>query len=92
MTTDSALWPTIADERLGLADLFDRLTELRRSEGGLCEGWTVRDVAAHLVTPLGQRHYRFTPPGLGPIAILTDVAKRGHLVHLSWRCTDLDWS
>ena len=44
----------IAAERLGLADLFDGLTEAQWSVPSLCEGWTVRDVAAHLVTPFGQ--------------------------------------
>ncbi|HEY4947539.1 MAG TPA: maleylpyruvate isomerase family mycothiol-dependent enzyme [Acidimicrobiales bacterium] len=118
MATDEELWAMIAEERLGLADLFGGLTEAQWSMPSLCEGWTVRDVAAHLVTPFGQSlprlmlklasyrfdfdrfaftearkntmsgpelaaslrantGYRFSPPGLGPIAPLTDAVVHG---------------
>jgi uncharacterized protein (TIGR03083 family) len=118
MATNEELWAMIAQERLGLADLFGGLTEAQWSVPSLCEGWTVREVAAHLVTPFGQslprlmlklasyrfdfdrfadtearkntmsgselaasmrehKDYRFTPPGLGPIAPLTDAVVHG---------------
>lgn len=37
-------------ERLGLADLFDSLTDQQWRTPSLCAGWTVRHVAAHLTT------------------------------------------
>lgn len=114
----------IAAERRELADLLAGLTAEQRSTRSLCAGWTVHDVAAHLVVPLevglptfalamlacrGDFHRanvrltrgqarrpmtelvevlrrkagsRFTPPGAGPEAPLTDL-----LVHGS----DLRW-
>lgn len=41
----------IATERRGLADLLDGLTPEQWATPSLCEGWTVRDVAGHLVVP-----------------------------------------
>ncbi|MBI9113690.1 maleylpyruvate isomerase family mycothiol-dependent enzyme [Sanguibacter suaedae] len=42
----------IADERRALADLLSGLTGDQLRVQSLCEGWSVRDVAAHLVVPL----------------------------------------
>lgn len=39
----------IADERVALADLLDGLTPEQWATPSLCEGWTVRDVAGHLL-------------------------------------------
>lgn len=41
-------------ERLGFADLLDELTPRQWSAPSLCDGWTVRDVAAHTVAYLSQ--------------------------------------
>lgn len=42
------VWRTIDAQRADLADLFDSLTEVDWETQSLCEGWRVRDVAAHL--------------------------------------------
>jgi uncharacterized protein (TIGR03083 family) len=54
VATNAQLWAMIAGERVGLADIFDGLSASQWQTPSLCEGWTVRDVAAHLVTPLSQ--------------------------------------
>jgi uncharacterized protein (TIGR03083 family) len=41
-------WAIIDQQRSLLADLLDNLTAEQWSAPSLCEGWTVRDVAAHL--------------------------------------------
>ena len=46
------IWRSIADEREALADVLDLLGPPEWETKSLCEGWTVRDVAAHLVMPL----------------------------------------
>jgi len=38
------------DERQDLADLLDTLTPEQWAHPSLCEGWTVRDVVAHLIS------------------------------------------
>ena len=104
----------IAAERRRTADLLDRLTPEQWAGPSLCEGWTTREVAAHLVMPFcvstpqfivrmirnrfsldrvsnqfatqetrsnaelaallrANAEHRFTPPGLGPEAPLTDI-------------------
>lgn len=42
----------VAAERRDLADLIESLDEDQLAVASLCDGWTVRDVAAHLVMPL----------------------------------------
>lgn len=113
------MFAAIADERRALADLLETLTPAQLATPSLCEAWTVRDVAGHLVMPLvtglpafagamlrargnfnaasealtarvvaeqGDRlpallrehaASRFTPPGSGPMAPLTDVFVHG---------------
>jgi uncharacterized protein (TIGR03083 family) len=44
-------WDAIASERLALADQLDTLTPEQWDTQSLCDAWTVRDVAAHLVVP-----------------------------------------
>lgn len=46
------MWRSIADEREALADVLDLLGPPEWETKSLCDGWTVRDVAAHLVMPL----------------------------------------
>ncbi len=109
----------IADERRRMADLLSQLTVEQLRTPSLCRGWSVQDVAAHLVVPLevsttkfalailraggsfdrantrlahehGKRPVgdliqvlrreagsRFTPPGAGPEAPLTDLLVHG---------------
>lgn len=42
----------IANERRALADVFDKLTPEQLRTPSLCDGWTVHDIAAHLIMPL----------------------------------------
>jgi uncharacterized protein (TIGR03083 family) len=44
----SQAWQVIDAQRLGLAGLLDDLSEHEWQQPSLCDGWTVRDVAAHL--------------------------------------------
>jgi Mycothiol maleylpyruvate isomerase N-terminal domain len=46
------LLAAIADERRTLADMFDTFTDEQWATPSLCEGWTVRHVAAHLLRVL----------------------------------------
>lgn len=109
----------IAEERRAVAGMLSELTPEQRSVPSLCQGWSVHDVAAHLVVPLevglprflltmlvcggdfdranerltrqqARRPFeeivdvlrrragsRFTPPGSGPEAPLTDLLVHG---------------
>ena len=42
------VWRAIDDQRRALVDLLDELSEREWDEPSLCEGWTVRQVAAHV--------------------------------------------
>lgn len=49
-------WQVIHAQRTGLADLLDDLSGQEWRHPSLCDGWTVRDVAAHLtLQQLGAR-------------------------------------
>lgn len=109
----------IADERRAVAEMLSMLTMEQQMAPSLCHGWSVHDVAAHLVMPLevgmptffltmlacrgdfdranvrltrrqARRPFgeivevlrrraesRFTPPGAGPEAPLTDLLVHG---------------
>ncbi|MCW6006952.1 maleylpyruvate isomerase family mycothiol-dependent enzyme [Micromonospora sp. CPCC 205371] len=41
-------WRVIAEQRLSLADLLEHLTDAEWETPSLCDGWRVRDVAAHV--------------------------------------------
>ncbi|MDX6744486.1 maleylpyruvate isomerase family mycothiol-dependent enzyme [Actinocorallia sp. A-T 12471] len=56
---DAEIWRHIDAERASLADFLDALTPAQWATPSLCEGWTVREVAAHLTA--------------GPTARLGDV-------------------
>src|SRR5687768_5589126 len=43
-----AVWAAIDDQRGRTADLLEQLTEEQWRHPSLCQGWTVRHVAAHL--------------------------------------------
>ena len=49
-----AVWDAIDDQRARTADLLQQLTDEQWEHTSLCEGWTVRHVAAHLT--LQQQH------------------------------------
>ena len=44
------VWAAIHDQRRRTADLLDGLSEEQWDHPSLCDGWTVRHVAAHLTT------------------------------------------
>ncbi|MDL4774475.1 MULTISPECIES: maleylpyruvate isomerase family mycothiol-dependent enzyme [Thermomonosporaceae] len=54
------LWDAVAGERRALADLLEALTPEQLATRSLCEAWTVRDVAAHLVAALDVSLPSFT--------------------------------
>lgn len=45
------LWGAVADERRRLADELDALTDEQWEMQSQCDAWSVRQVAAHLITP-----------------------------------------
>ncbi len=47
---NEALWSTIHHERTRLADLLETLTDEEWAHPSLCDGWRVRDVAAHVIS------------------------------------------
>ena len=55
---DDEIWRHIDEQRADLADFLDTLTPEQWETPSLCDGWTVRDVAAHVTqstTALGAR-------------------------------------
>jgi uncharacterized protein (TIGR03083 family) len=72
-----ALWTAIRAERLSLADLVEGLDEQQLDRPSLCQGWRVRDVAAHVTLVTRAR----------PIAAVTGVVRaRGNFDR--WTTTD----
>ncbi|MEE3851804.1 maleylpyruvate isomerase family mycothiol-dependent enzyme [Gordonia sp. LSe1-13] len=49
---DDEIFAAIADERRRLADLAATFTDEQWATASLCDGWTCRDVMAHLLVPL----------------------------------------
>ena len=47
MNTDE-IWRTIDEQRTSLAGLLETLSPQQWAAASLCEGWKVRDVAAHV--------------------------------------------
>ncbi len=45
---NAEIWSVIDAERAGLADVLEGLTDEQWNTPSLCDGWRVRDVAAHL--------------------------------------------
>ncbi|MEU8003459.1 maleylpyruvate isomerase family mycothiol-dependent enzyme [Catellatospora sp. NPDC049111] len=74
------VWQAIDIKRQSVADLLDRLSDEDWRRPSLCEGWTVRDVAAHLtLQQMGLRDIlRALPharPG-GMNRLILDLARR----------------
>lgn len=53
------IWDTIATERRRLADELDTLTDEQWETPSQCKGWTVEDVAAHVIMPFEISTPRF---------------------------------
>ena len=49
--TKDQIFAMIAEQRRAVADVLDGLSPEQWATPSLCEGWSVRDVAAHLVMP-----------------------------------------
>lgn len=58
-TEDADLQPLVAADYLALADLLERLSPQRWDTPSLCEGWRVREVAAHvtMLARYGQEEF-----------------------------------
>lgn len=71
---DHELWAAIDDQRRRTTDLLDSLSDADWTQPSLCDGWTVRDVAAHLT---------MQQAGLGTFipAILKYGLKTNHVNH-----------
>lgn len=63
------VYDAIVDERRRMADLLTALTGEQLAQPSLCEGWTVRDVAAHLTTYLRLGQFKIY---LGIVATAAD--------------------
>ena len=61
------MWTTIATERGALADDLADLSDVEWNARSLCEGWTVRDVLAHMTSAAS----------LTPITFVLDFASTG---------------
>lgn len=57
--TQEDVWAAISVERLRLADELTGLTAEQWETKSQCDAWTVRDVAAHLVTPFEMSTPKF---------------------------------
>lgn len=51
----------IADERRRAADFIDSLTPEQLGTPSLCQGWTVKQVAAHIIAPFATRRRWYLP-------------------------------
>src|SRR4051794_41529528 len=60
-----AVWASIDAERSSLADLLDDLGEEEWVHPSLCDGWRVRDVAAHLTLATAGVRDMAGPAGRG---------------------------
>ena len=52
--TMSDVWPKIQAEREACADLFESLTPEQWTSASWCQGWSVREVAGHLIAATEQ--------------------------------------
>lgn len=59
MAKDAATWELIHSERAELAELLSGLTPQQWATPSLCAGWTVREVAAHVLVAAEQTPVRF---------------------------------
>lgn len=60
-----SIWPTVHAERAALAEDLTGLTDVQWSTPSLCEGWTVRDVVAHLTATAMISTAAFFPKLIG---------------------------
>ncbi len=65
MNTDE-IWRRVDEQRIGLAGLLEGLTPEQWTAQSLCDGWQVRDVAAHL-----------THSHMHPVRAIVEAARSG---------------
>ena len=65
MNTDE-IWRRVDEQRIGLAGLLEGLTAEQWTAPSLCDGWQVRDVAAHL-----------THSHMHPVRAIVEAARSG---------------
>ena len=65
-------WRVIERERLSLAALLENLTADQWNAPSLCDGWRVKDVAAHVA---------LTPQAPGPLSMLVEGVRAGGRFH-----------
>jgi uncharacterized protein (TIGR03083 family) len=65
-------WRVIEQQRLSLADLLDGLTDEQWNAPSLCDGWRVRDVAAHVA---------LAPQAPSPLAMAVEAVRAGGRFH-----------
>ena len=78
------VWQHIDNERAWLADLLQSLPQKAWQQPSLCEGWTVRDVGAHLTFAHARVRDLLWPAvraGFRYDAIVKDTALRSPLTH-----------
>jgi len=65
-------WRAIEQERRGLADLLESLTDDQWNTPSLCQGWRVRDVAAHVA---------LAPQAPSPLTMAVEAVRAGGRFH-----------
>lgn len=78
------MWQHIDQERAWVADLLESLPPESWGQPSLCEGWTVRDVAAHLTfaqTRVRDLLWPAVRAGLRYDVLVRDTALRSPLTH-----------
>lgn len=78
------MWQHIDNERAWLADLLESLPQEAWQHPSLCEGWTVRDVGAHLTFAHARVRDLLWPAiraGFRYDALVRDTALRSPLTH-----------
>ena len=64
-------WQVITEQRLGLAQLLEGLSEAEWEQPSLCAGWRVRDVAAHVAMAPRPGWGRCSPTASGRAGAFT---------------------
>jgi uncharacterized protein (TIGR03083 family) len=65
-------WRVIEQERRSLADLLENLSDQQWNSPSLCEGWRIKDVAAHVA---------LAPQAPSPLAMAVDAVRAGGRFH-----------
>lgn len=75
---DTQIWDQIDEQRADLADFLDTLTPEQWRTPSLCQGWTVREVAAHVTqsaTPWGKLTFELVRAGFRFNAVTLRMAR-----------------